>query len=152
MYITITFALTYGYSYPYITTRYYALPCVTMRYTYILLEHIRVSVLNHYITTYTVTPLPTPLQHYPLPTETSNGGPRDDMVAHSTNPRIAFTVSRSDASGVTCSDTAASPSGGGGCHAIVSVLQDYRDSEDSSNALLVPFGFCVYKVTDECRP
>ena len=79
--------------------------------------------------------------------EKNNGGPRYDMARHSTNPRVAFTISKGDAY-----DSSTPASLQGNCHTVISVLQDYTHRGDSPNALLVPIGFCIYKVWGARNP
>jgi len=73
--------------------------------------------------------------------ESMSPGSRDNMDLHSKNPRIHFAVTKLEAL-----NEPVNPTFRGKSHVIMSLLQDYRHGPSTANSLLVPIGFCVYKV------
>jgi hypothetical protein len=65
------------------------------------------------------------------------------MESHTKNPRCLLVLSRPDARNELCGQSCQ-----GKAHVIISLMQDYRLGRGKVNSLLMPIGFCLYKVSN----
>ena len=64
------------------------------------------------------------------------------MELHSRNPRTVFVVTKADVG-----NELVVPCRRGKAHVLVALMQDYRLGGRKYNSLLIPIGFCLYKVS-----